>query len=66
MSLRQSAQQGTAQTDQNIIAGRAQMGAGLTVDVFEQNRIQAQGRIEQRFAQMQAEADAAGAKSHRK
>ena len=60
MGLRESAQQGTAQTDQNIIAGRAQMGAGLTVDVFEQNRIQAQGRIEQRFAQMQAEADAAG------
>ena len=59
IGLRQSAQQGTAQTDQNIIAGRAQMGAGLTVDVFERNRIQAQGRIEQRFAQMQAEAEAA-------
>jgi hypothetical protein len=60
MGLQEAGRRGTLQTDQNIIQGRAQMGSGLTVDLFERNRIAAQGRIESRFAEMQSDAASTG------
>ena len=53
MGLRQSAQRGTTQTDQNLIMGSAQMAAGSEFDLFNRNRILAQGRIDSRRAELE-------------
>lgn len=52
-SLQRDAKSGTLRTDQNIIMGNAQMAAGQTMDLFEQNAIMAQGRIESRRAELE-------------
>lgn len=50
--LARDAKSGTLRTDQNIIMGNAQMAAGSEFDLFNRNRILAQGRIESRRAQL--------------
>ena len=52
-ALARDAKSGTLRTTQNIIMGNAQMAAGSEFDLFNRNRILAQGRIDARRAELE-------------
>ena len=52
-ALASNAKSGTLRTTQNIIMANAQMAAGSAFDLFNRNRILAQGRIDSRRAELE-------------
>lgn len=53
MGLQESTRQGNLQTEQNLITQGAGMQAGVEVDLFQRNRILAEGRINSRRAELE-------------
>ena len=53
LGLRQATKQGNLQTEQNLITQGAGMQAGVEVDLFQRNRILAEGRINSRRAELE-------------